>query len=62
MISSPYVVRLLEVYEEETLLFLLFENFLGKDIRSRIYDYSMLQEKMLAETFYKLLLALNCLH
>jgi serine/threonine protein kinase len=52
----------MEVYEEENLIYLLFENYLGKDIRNRLCDYSILQEKMLAETMYKLLLGLNSLH
>ena len=62
LVNNPYVVKLLELYEEENLLYLLFENFLGKDIRNRLYDYPLLQEKLLAETIYKLLLGISHLH
>jgi serine/threonine protein kinase len=52
----------MEVYEEEHTIILLFESFLGRDIRHKVFEYASLSESQLAETLYRLLLALQHLH
>lgn len=56
------IQNLLEVYEDRNNLHLVFDNFIGKDLRFRLNDYFKLNEKNLAEIFYKLLEALNHIH
>lgn len=41
---------------------MLFDSFLGRDIRHKLYEYSNLNEKSLAEVIYKLIVALNHIH
>lgn len=43
-------------------IYMLFESFFGRDIRHKIFEYSNLNEKNLAEVIYKLIVALNHMH
>jgi serine/threonine protein kinase len=60
-IFNPSLSNLLEVYEDENSVFLVFQFFTSKDLSSEMKE-QYLEEKHVADLLYKLLQGLTHLH
>ena len=56
-IDHPAIMRLIEIYEDDANIFLVFDLFLGKDIRTRIAESNLIcfDEKTISDIIWKLL-------
>jgi len=61
-VDHPSIVKLYEVYEDESNVFLVYELLQGKDLRSKLSELLCLDEKSLSDCLWKLLHGLAHLH
>lgn len=61
-IDHPSVVKLFEVFEDETNIFLVYELLQGKDLKSKANELLCMDEKTISDFIWKLLHGLQHLH
>ena len=61
-IDHPSLIKLYEVYEDETNIYLIYELLQGKDLKSKINELLAMDEKSVSDFLWKLLHGLSHLH
>lgn len=61
-VDHPSLVKLYEVYEDESNIFLIYELFQGKDLKSKLNDLLCMDEKTVSDFIWKLLHGLHHMH
>lgn len=61
-IDHIYVCKLVEIYEDVNFLYMVFENYAGRELKYLVQELIVVPEKTLAEIIFKLLTAVNHIH
>ena len=61
-LDNPYIIKLLEIYEDESNIFIVSELINGEDLKAKINEIWNLDERNISDIIWKLLNALNHLH
>ncbi|KAL4485799.1 hypothetical protein ABPG72_012339 [Tetrahymena utriculariae] len=61
-IDHPSLIKLYEVYEDETNIFLIYELLQGKDLKSKLNELLCMDEKSVSDFIWKLLHGLHHMH
>ncbi|KAL4472009.1 hypothetical protein ABPG72_018511 [Tetrahymena utriculariae] len=61
-LDNPFLCRLYEIYEDENNIYLITELFQGKDMKSKLSDCLILDEKTISEIMWRLLQGLHHMH
>jgi len=61
-LDHPSLLKIYEIYEDESNVFMVFELFYGKDLKTKLNDYVCLDEKSISDILWKLLHGLHHMH